>query len=172
MWRTASPPPTCLCDQQSISWCWLWMVILDMETLDFSQTEFSSRLLQIPQEKSQEILFNNFCWRIVIVNVLNVSFSQVQTPQRDIRCILVPWHCPALGCDAGWCWVKMCLSCPCDQQWEVPRVQSRYQASPPPPPGHLALSRYRVFLRIWAGLTQHSSFHHCQRCVLWPLISC
>ena len=45
------------------------MVILDMETLDFSQTEFSSRLLQIPQEKSQEILFNNFCWRIVIVNV-------------------------------------------------------------------------------------------------------
>ena len=66
------------------------MVILDMETLDFFQTEFSSRLLQVPEEKSQEILFNNFCWRIVIVNVLSVSFSQVKNPQMDIRCLLVP----------------------------------------------------------------------------------
>ena len=58
-------------------------VTLDMETLDFSQTEFSSRLLQIPQEKSQEILFNNFCWRIVIVNVEHrVSlFLKSKTPR-------------------------------------------------------------------------------------------
>ena len=130
---SGSPAPSSNLSPQSTIHILKVMVRLDIETLDFSQTEFSSRLLQIPQEKSQEILFNNFCWRIVIVNVLNVSFSQVQTPQRDKRCILVPWHCPALGCDARWCWVKMCLSCPCDQQWEVPRVQSRYQASPPVP---------------------------------------
>ena len=52
----------------------------------------------------------------------------------------------------------MWLSCPRDQQREVPRVQSRYQ--PSPAPGHTAFSRCGVFLRIGAGLKHSSSFQH------------